>query len=59
MRHAVYNAIAAFEDDEISMLFGPDRAGNLLEVGVVDLSTSDPVIVHAMPLRDKFIRYLP
>jgi hypothetical protein len=59
MRHAVYNAIAALEDDEISMLFGPDRAGNLLEVGVVDLSTSDPVIVHAMRLRDKFIRYLP
>ena len=34
MRHAIYNGL---EDDELYMLFGPDRAGNLLEVGVVDL----------------------
>ena len=37
------------------MLIGPDRTGQLLEVGV---STSDGVdfIVHAMPARPKFIR---
>jgi hypothetical protein len=59
MLHATYNAIGALEDDEITMLFGADRAGNLLEVGVVDVQTNDPVIVHAMPLRKKFNRYLP
>lgn len=58
MHHAIYNAINGLEQDKLYMLFGPDRAGNLLEVGVVDLWLSDPVIVHAMPLRDKFSRYL-
>ncbi|HSH59578.1 MAG TPA: hypothetical protein VK988_08055 [Acidimicrobiales bacterium] len=42
------------DDDEVMMLVGPDRAGNLLEVGVVD-SDAGPVIIHALsPARPKF-----
>ena len=38
-----------------------DRAhpdGALLEVGVLDLDGGDPVVIHAMPLRQKFRRFL-
>lgn len=37
------------------MYVGPDRAGNLLEVGVVEWH-DELAIVHAMPARDKFLR---
>jgi hypothetical protein len=40
------------------MLLGPDRAGALLEVGVLGIDTDDPVIVHAMAMRAKFNPYL-
>lgn len=43
-------------DDGFVMLTGPDRAGNLMEVGVV-AGELGPVIIHALrPARD---RYLP
>jgi hypothetical protein len=37
------------------MLVGPNRAGNLYEVGVID-SQDGPVVVHAMPARPKYLR---
>jgi hypothetical protein len=37
------------------MLVGPDRAGNMLEVGIVSREDRD-VIVHAMRLRQMFTR---
>ena len=37
------------------MYIGPDRAGNLLEVGVVDWH-DELAIVHAMRARPKFLR---
>jgi hypothetical protein len=37
------------------MYIGPDRAGNLLEIGVVEWY-EQLAIVHAMPARDKFLR---
>lgn len=37
------------------MYIGPDRVGDLLEVGVVQWH-EDLAIVHAMPARDKFVR---
>ena len=40
------------------MLLGPASDGALLEVGVLDLDGNDPVIIHAMPLRPKFYRFL-
>ncbi len=42
-------------DDELTMLVGPDPAGNLYEIGVVT-SEDGPVIVHAMPARNKYLR---
>lgn len=35
------------------MFIGPDRAGNLLEVGIVEWH-GEVAIVHAMPVRPKF-----
>ena len=40
------------------MLIGPARDGALLEIGVLDLEGDDPVVIHAMPLRQKFYRFL-
>ena len=56
MLHAFHNPIRIWElDDEMTMFVGPDRAARLLEVGVVDSSDDGPVMVHAMPVRDKFL----
>lgn len=57
MRHAYDNAIDAFDlDGGFVMLVGPDRAANLMEVGVV-IGLAGPQIVHAMrPVRRKFTR---
>jgi hypothetical protein len=54
--HAFNNPIRAHDLDEgLTMLVGPDLAGNLYEVGVVE-SADGPVIVHAMPARPKYLR---
>ena len=42
-------------DDGFTMFIGPDQAGNLLEVGVVD-SDDGPIVVHAMAARTKYLR---
>ncbi|HSH60095.1 MAG TPA: hypothetical protein VK988_10720 [Acidimicrobiales bacterium] len=42
-------------DDALTMLVGPDPAGNLYEIGVVT-SEDGPVIVHAMPARSRYLR---
>ena len=55
MMHALRNPIRIESLDEgFTMFVGPDRAGNLLEVGVID-SDRGPVIVHAMPARPKYL----
>jgi hypothetical protein len=54
--HAFANPIRVEElDEELTMLVGPDHAGNLYEIGVV-ASTDGPVIVHAMPARPNYLR---
>ena len=45
-------------DDDFAMLIGPDTAGRMLEVGVLDVDGDDPVAIHAMPLRPKFYEFL-
>ena len=45
-------------DEGLTMLLGPAADGALLEVGVLDLDGDDPVIIHAMPIRTKFYRFL-
>ncbi len=55
MLHAYRNPIRVFERDDLTILVGADSAGRLLEVGV---ATSEGIdfVVHAMPVRPKFLR---
>lgn len=54
--HAFNHPIRVEDLDEgMTMFIGPDRAGNLYEIGVVS-STEGPVIVHAMVARPKYLR---
>ncbi len=54
--HAWAFAIDAYHVSEgMVMDIGPDRAGNLLEIGVVDWH-EELAIVHAMGARAKFLR---
>lgn len=45
-------------DEALTMLIGPASNGGLLEIGVLDIDGDDPVVIHAMPLRRKFYRFL-
>jgi hypothetical protein len=53
--HAYRNPTRVFRLDDITMLVGPSRSGQLLEIGVSRAEGID-FIVHAMPARAKFIR---
>lgn len=54
--HAWAFAVDLFALSEGMLMFiGPDRAGNLIEVGVVEWH-GELAIVHAMPARTKFLR---
>lgn len=53
--HAFDHPIRTEELEEgLTMLRGPDRAGNLYELGVVD-SRDGPLVVHAMLVRRKYL----
>lgn len=55
--HVYYNAIDIDQTDEdMTMLIGGDRAGRLLEIGVVDSYDEGQVIPHAMKARSKYLR---
>ena len=57
--HAMRNAMRRIVMDEnLTMLIGPALDGHLMEIGVLDLDGDDPVVIHAMPLRAKFRRFL-
>jgi hypothetical protein len=61
IHHAVINAVAVDEvgDDPVRWLvLGPDRAGNLLELVVLD-RPAGPAVIHAMPMRAAYRRLLP
>lgn len=59
VEHAVRNAMRRVKlDEELTMLIGPAPDGALLEIGVLDLDGDDSVVIHAMPLRAKFRRFL-
>jgi len=56
MIHAFYNPVLVDHIDEgLTMFIGGDRAGNTLEVGVVD-SSDGPIIVHAMTAHPHYLR---
>jgi len=55
MLHVYDNPIRIFDyDDGFTMLVGGDTSGALYEVGVAEDAT-EPVIIHAMPARDRFL----
>ena len=51
MLHVLRNVIRIAEHDDFTMAIGPARDGKLLEVGVLDASGDDPVVIHAMSVR--------
>lgn len=54
--HAFDHPILVAELDEgLTMLVGPDHAGNLYEIGVVG-TEEGPIVVHAMKARRKYLR---
>jgi hypothetical protein len=56
MLHAFDHPILVDDlDDGLTMFVGADRAGNLLEIGVID-SVDGPIIIHAMAARVKYLR---
>lgn len=58
--HAVDNAMFVEEigeDPTRFLVLGPSRAGNLLELVVLDRPRG-PAVIHAMPMRTKYRRLL-
>ncbi|MPZ61139.1 MAG: hypothetical protein GEU93_07555 [Propionibacteriales bacterium] len=59
IRHVLRNFFATADDrvdDDVTLFLGADRAGNLVEVGVLD-TDEGPVIIHAM--RGRIERFFP
>lgn len=64
IEHAVDHAVVVVDLDAESdppkvLAIGPDRAGNLLEVILLDLAADELLAIHAMPLRRAFHDLLP
>jgi uncharacterized DUF497 family protein len=58
--HAVRNAMVVEEiatDPTRYLVLGPDRAGNLLEVVVMDRSQG-PAVIHSMPMQARYQKLL-
>jgi hypothetical protein len=53
--HAASYPLRIYDLDDMRMIIGPDRAGNLLEVGV-SVRSMQPIIVHAMAARPRWLR---
>ncbi len=45
-------------DEGFTMLIGSAEDGTLLEIGILDFEGEDPVVIHAMALRQKFYQFL-
>jgi len=62
--HAVDGAlvVADLGDDDSpfrTLILGPDRAGNLLEVIVLHFDDGREMVIHAMPMRAQYRTLLP
>ena len=53
--HAFRNAILDVTDDDIVMLRGPNRHGNLIEVALIR-SENGFLIIHAMQARKRYLK---
>ncbi len=59
--HAVDHALAiadAGEDPDRWLGIGPGTAGSLLEVVVLITAEGTQIVIHAMPMRDKYAKLL-
>jgi hypothetical protein len=56
--HALRNYIRVLAEDErgFSMVIGPAYDAQLLEVGVVESTDGDLLVIHAMVARRKFLK---
>ena len=64
LRHAIDNALRWFDLDPAAdppkvLAIGPDRAGNLMEIILLDLADERWLVIHAMALRRTFQELLP
>lgn len=61
IQHALVHAVAVEmvgEDPRRDLVLGPNRAGNLLELVVLD-RPQGPAVIHAMAMRRQYRRLLP
>lgn len=61
IQHCIANAVAieeVAEDPVRFLVLGPDRAGNLLELVILD-RPQGPAVIHAMKMRPKYRHLLP
>ena len=54
INHAVRHALRTFDLDGYTILVGPDKHANLLELAVT-FDDSTITVFHAMPARSKFL----
>lgn len=63
MAHAVTHALYSGEQEEGQpwrvLYLGPDRAGNLLEVVMIERDDGSELTIHAMKMRQKYEELLP
>lgn len=59
MLHAIRNPVRVVPGESRDLVIGADPSGRLLEVVVLDDDPrEEPIVIHAMPLRPKFHRFL-
>lgn len=59
MLHAVRHPVRIVPGERRDLVIGADWSGRLLEVVVLDDDPDEePIVIHAMPLRPKFHRFL-
>ncbi len=54
-----FRTIKAENDPSLILVIGYSWSGAFIEVGIADQGTEDERIIHAMPLRPEFDRFLP
>jgi hypothetical protein len=61
IRHAVRNAMVSDElEDDLRLYLGPSRSASLVEVvAIVRGGGRSELVIHAMPMREKYRRLLP
>ncbi len=59
IQHAIRHPVRVVPGDGRDLVIGADRSGRLLEVVILDDDPDqEPIVIHAMPLRPTFHRYL-